>query len=146
MVAIESALFGLITTDEFRAFRQSVLDLFCERFTALPSDAKRQFSPPTEDSIRVAWSLSCRIPRTTFPACRLQPSPEGGVALCFSKNARYADFECFNSGEVFAATSDRRGDIQVFKVDFESPHYAIDHIGRFLNIPDNAVSLPRSGS
>ena len=30
------------------------------------------------------------------------PSSEGGVALCFLRNPKYADVECFNTGEVLA--------------------------------------------
>lgn len=32
----------------------------------------------------------------------ITPSSEGGVAICFVRNQRYADVECFNSGEVLA--------------------------------------------
>ncbi len=32
----------------------------------------------------------------------LTPSPEGGIAVCFIRNRKYADIEFFNSGEVLA--------------------------------------------
>jgi hypothetical protein len=32
----------------------------------------------------------------------ITPSAEGGVALCFLRNQKYADIECFNSGEILA--------------------------------------------
>lgn len=32
----------------------------------------------------------------------VSPSSEGGVAICFVRNQRYADIECFNSGDTLA--------------------------------------------
>ena len=32
----------------------------------------------------------------------ISASSEGGVAICFMRNQRYADIECFNSGDVLA--------------------------------------------
>jgi hypothetical protein len=32
----------------------------------------------------------------------VSPSAEGGVAICFLRNKKYADIECFNSGETIA--------------------------------------------
>jgi hypothetical protein len=32
----------------------------------------------------------------------VSPSAEGGVAICFVRNHKYADIECFNSGETLA--------------------------------------------
>jgi hypothetical protein len=34
-------------------------------------------------------------------------SAEGGVVLCYKIDGMYADIECFNSGEIWAITSDR---------------------------------------
>ncbi len=34
-------------------------------------------------------------------------SADGGIALCFKVDGMYADIECFNSGEIWALTSDR---------------------------------------
>lgn len=30
------------------------------------------------------------------------PSAEGGIAICFVRNQKYADIECFNSGDILA--------------------------------------------
>jgi hypothetical protein len=32
----------------------------------------------------------------------VSPSAEGGVAICFVRNQKYADIECFNSGDTLA--------------------------------------------
>ncbi|MBI3945720.1 MAG: hypothetical protein HY321_07365 [Armatimonadetes bacterium] len=37
---------------------------------------------------------------------RIAPSAEGGVALVFVREARYADLECLNTSEVLAGLSD----------------------------------------
>ena len=37
----------------------------------------------------------------------IDPSAENGVVLSFSKRDRYADIECFNSGEILAVMHDR---------------------------------------
>jgi hypothetical protein len=64
--------------------------------------------------------LDCLFARAVEPA-RIVPTAEGGIGLSFSgKNRRYADIECFNSGEILAVTSDRISEPTVWAVDVEA--------------------------
>ncbi len=44
------------------------------------------------------------------------PSPEGGVAVCFLRNQKYADIECLNSGEVLAVRYSSHDDPQAWAI------------------------------
>jgi hypothetical protein len=65
---------------------------------------------------------------------RVRPSAEGGVAISFAAfERRYADIECFNSGEILAVTSDRRSEPVVWTVGAEySLDATIDRILAFI--------------
>jgi hypothetical protein len=58
--------------------------------------------PPSQDALRTASLLG-----RTFIGYGLIPdavtaSSEGGIAICFMRNQKYADVECLNSGEILA--------------------------------------------
>lgn len=42
-----------------------------------------------------------------MPPFEISTSVEGGIAVCFVAESRYADIECFNTGEALAVVSDR---------------------------------------
>jgi large subunit ribosomal protein L15 len=54
-----------------------------------------------------------------FTPSYVAPSAEGGVAISFSRQDKYADLECFNDGDVLAVISDKKrdGHIEVWEVD-----------------------------
>lgn len=57
---------------------------------------------PTSDSIRNAKAIIGKaIVQGLLPSAIL-PSAEGGVAVCFATQLKYADIECLNSGEILA--------------------------------------------
>lgn len=60
------------------------------------------------------------------------PSAEGGIAFVFSEGDTYADIECFNSGEIYAAMSDQRDEPHVFEVDLSDPKPVIQAVVDFL--------------
>jgi hypothetical protein len=58
--------------------------------------------PPSRESLSSAGTIAkAFINRGLIPDA-VGPSAEGGVAICFVRNQRYADIECFNSGETLA--------------------------------------------
>jgi hypothetical protein len=67
---------------------------------------------------------------------KVLPSAEGGVTIAFSAtdSRRYADIECFNTGEVLAVTSDRQSEPTVWPVGTESSvKDTIERIAAFLS-------------
>jgi|GraSoiStandDraft_38_1057308.scaffolds.fasta_scaffold217848_1 hypothetical protein len=135
MAAAEAPPLGVYMGKEFKLFRQSLLGDYCHAFSSLPINERDCFSPPSDASIEVAWELFCRLNLRHEPPTKVLPSPEGGVGLCFCRNGKYADFECFNSGIILVAMSDRHGKIDVFEVDLHKEAEVddvISRIGHFL--------------
>jgi hypothetical protein len=72
---------------------------------------------PARNAIAVAGRVIDSLIRTNLVPDAVLPSAEGGVAICFVRDNRYADIECLNSGEILAVKSTRN----------EQPHaWAID--------------------
>jgi hypothetical protein len=55
-----------------------------------------------------------------LPEAQISPSAEEGIVISFSDKTRYGFIECFNDGEVYAATSDYNDHIiwEVYLTDF----------------------------
>jgi hypothetical protein len=51
-----------------------------------------------------------------FPPTRIMPSADEGIGICFISGKKYADIECFNTGEIVAVTSDGQGNPNVWEV------------------------------
>jgi hypothetical protein len=58
--------------------------------------------PPSKQSVAVAASIAKAFIDFGLIPDAVGPSAEGGVAICFVRNQKYADIECFNSGETLA--------------------------------------------
>lgn len=143
-VAAPSGAGGFVGPEYKQLFRRRLLLDFCQSFRALEANEAAEFSPPNADSIDRAWELFCRLNMRHVIPTRILPSPEGGVALCFSRNGRYADFECFNSGSTMVAMSDRRGKVDVFEIDpirEEEVDHVIFRIGQFLDPSQDSLPL-----
>jgi hypothetical protein len=56
---------------------------------------------------------------------RVSASVEGGVAISFVKNGKYADVECLNSGEILAVTYEKNGAPDVWQVSLDSDNMAL---------------------
>jgi len=57
---------------------------------------------PSSTAVHSAIAIASTFIRLGLIPDAVTPSPEGGIALCFVRNDRYADIECFNSGETLA--------------------------------------------
>jgi hypothetical protein len=140
MATIE-AVPPLVSTAPEQLFRNTLMQDFCEFYRSL--DEGEYVPPPNEQSINTAWQLFCRLNIRQILPTRIMPSPEGGVALCFSRRSgRYADLECFNNGKTMGATSDGRGNVEVFKVDLHNEQeveHVIFRIGQFLDSAQDAL-------
>lgn len=65
--------------------------------------------PPAANSIELARHVFQSLSENDLEPTGIDPSAEGGICISFGDGDRYADFECFNSGELLAVTS-RGGD------------------------------------
>jgi len=79
-------------------------------------------APPNDFAISLARKVLKRLHIVGLPAPHISPSAEDGVCMSFRKGGLYADIECFNSGEMLAATSDGEGDQHVWEVDHGLPN------------------------
>lgn len=76
------------------------------RLMALRADWDTYLSDaPSEQAIYLAREVLRTLVDQDFAPSSLDPSSEGGVSLSFRDGERYADIECFNSGEVLAVVS-----------------------------------------
>lgn len=64
----------------------------------------------------------------------IDPSAEGGVCISFRRGDNYADFECFNTGEILAITSRGPGTASVWRLNLTGGdlELAAKNIRRFL--------------
>lgn len=60
---------------------------------------------PNSASIELTRHIIGQLAANDFEPSRIDPSAEGGICLSFQRGRRYADVECFNSGELLAVTS-----------------------------------------
>jgi hypothetical protein len=72
--------------------------------------------PPNEVSVTNARSVFTAVNNLGYLPTSVSASAEGGVGISFINGNRYADIECFNTGEIWAVTSDGTGNPQVWRV------------------------------
>jgi len=85
------------------------LEEFLELLAPLPRLAPGWDSyaaePPNEVSVDRARAILEVLDELGLPPTCIVPSAEGGVSVCFVADSRYADLECFNTGEILAGFS-----------------------------------------
>ena len=59
---------------------------------------------PNESARRTAERILALLRSTLLAPTRIIASSEGGIGICFAHEDRYADFECFNTGEIVAVS------------------------------------------
>src|SRR5579872_6148007 len=141
-MAVAEQSVGVQMGKEFEVFRRSLLRDYYEEYLALPPEERQSYPPPSESALERAWELICRLNAERILPSAIVPSPEGGVGICFSRNGKYADLECFNTGTLLGAVSDRQGDRDVFTVkipDEIEVSCAITRIGKFLGYSEDAL-------
>lgn len=72
--------------------------------------------PPNATAIALARIVLSAMSDIELKPSHLDASAESGVCLSFVQGSRYADIECFNSGEVLAVTSAGDGHPTVWEV------------------------------
>ena len=76
--------------------------------------------PPNATAVSALRSILLQVPRVGLEPAKIAPSAEGGAAVCFVREDKYADVECFNNGDVLAVTSGDGRDPEVWEVGAES--------------------------
>lgn len=75
---------------------------------------------PNPSALAQAQNVLQQLSDLDFEPSRIDPSAENGVCLSFRAGNRYADIECFNSGDVLAVTSDGSGQPQIWEINAAS--------------------------
>ena len=60
---------------------------------------------PSESAIRMATAVLAELNELGLVPNVICPSTDGAVCIEFWREGKYADIECFNSGEILAVTS-----------------------------------------
>jgi len=96
-------------------------------------------APPNDTAISLAKRVLRCLAACGLRPHRVNPSAEEGVCISFRNGRLYADVECFNTGEVAAATSDGLGQHAVWEVtpDREAIERTLTRIAAHLNSADS---------
>ena len=76
--------------------------------------------PPNAAAISALRRILLHVSRAGLEPTKIAPSAEGGAAVCFVREDKYADVECFNNGDVLAVTSREGQDPEVWEVGAET--------------------------
>jgi hypothetical protein len=86
--------------------------------------------PPSEESRARAMKVLAVLQEQSFPPTKVVPSSEGGIAICFIRDDRYADIEFLNTGENLAVTYRGAEEPTVWPIEDEMLNLTIDQIRR----------------
>lgn len=93
-------------------------DFLLARITAMDIDWTAEGSePPNPAAIQKAREVLELSEVVQVEPAYVTASAEGGIAVCFKNDGRYADVECFNNGEVWALVSDRQSSASSWPLD-----------------------------
>lgn len=100
---------------------------------------------PSEYAVDLAMIVIDQLRWDDVLPTRVVASAEGGVAICFVNDNKYADFECLNTGEILAVTSNRRDRPVAWKVAPSTSEIAraSDRIRMFLDAPATGSNGPK---
>jgi hypothetical protein len=88
--------------------------------------------PPSELARELAKGVVLTAASVIVPD-RVAPSAQGGIGICFYRGNKYADIECFNTGEILATVSDGSGRPQIWEVKPREIRGALEKIGQHIN-------------
>lgn len=105
-------------------------DQALKRMTGLSVDWEELGAePPNDTALEITKSILSCIYMMGLEPTLVTASASSGVGICFKKGAVYADFECFNSGEITSSLIDADGNTYSWEVGTESGE-VIDAIRR----------------
>lgn len=74
-------------------------------------------NPPNRVAIQRAKAVLDAAAALDLEPSNVDPSVDEGVCIAFRRESRYADIECFNSGELLAAETSEDAPTEVWEVD-----------------------------
>jgi hypothetical protein len=63
---------------------------------------------------------------------RVAPSAQGGIGISFHDRDKYADIECFNTGEILGTIVTGNGEPEIWPINFNEIRIALKKIGDYL--------------
>jgi hypothetical protein len=89
---------------------------------------------PSQQAIAAATGIAESFINFGLVPDAIVPSAEGGVAVCFLRNQKYADIECLNSGEVLAVRYSSQDDPQAWAVRANvAPDETVQTVSQYLS-------------
>lgn len=134
----ESAPSGVFTVDHIEVRIESRFHSLIQKLEHLrnlePNWDSYGAETPNETSLDLARRILEQLSNLLFEPSRVVPSAEGGVAIIFQEDDRYALFECFNDGDIAGMMMDRQAVRDVFQVDVDTAELgqAIEQIRAFI--------------
>ena len=91
--------------------------------------------PPNEEALCWAKVALKTMNFMGISPAKLVPSAEDGISIVFINGEKYADIECFNSGEILGVISDGQGKPQVWEIkpDSKSIKTALEKIREYIS-------------
>jgi hypothetical protein len=89
-------------------------------------------APPNEDATALATRTLRHLAAVGFRPTSIDASCDEGVCITFSTPSRRANIECFNTGEVYAATVTRGGDPFIWEINAATLPHGIARIYSFI--------------
>jgi hypothetical protein len=86
---------------------------------------------PSNFVIEVATTILLTASNIRVPD-RVAASAQGGIGIFFYNDQKYADIECFNTGEILGTTADGDGEPEVWTINPTETKAALEKIGNFL--------------
>lgn len=80
-----------------------------------------------------AWQILLELRGLGLAPSSVLPSVEGGVGITFRRDGKYADIECFNTGEILAIQSDGSGQPSAWEVEPGAIKETLTTIRAYLN-------------
>jgi hypothetical protein len=89
---------------------------------------------PSQQAIATATMIAESFIKFGLVPDAIVPSAEGGVAVCFLRNQKYADIECLNSGEVLAVRYSSQDDPQAWAIRANiAPDATVQTVSQYLS-------------
>jgi hypothetical protein len=86
---------------------------------------------PSQSAISAASTIGRALIKLGLVPDAVAPSSEGGIAICFLRNEKYADIECFNRGEILAVRYSSQDDPKAWSVPLQN--VAIDATAKVIS-------------
>ena len=88
---------------------------------------------PNQVAIKLARIVIMTLANIDFAPDYVDPSTDEGVCISFRGGGRYADIECFNTGEILAGTQTEDGTTDIWELSDQEIHETISRLKIFIS-------------